>query len=200
MSPLRRTYPSLRHNSKIYVEPSLLSMYSINRMMAICRTQLYSNILYPLYKFNVCGSVHLGNICFILIHLDVQYSFFLKSLLAQHVSDVTASIVRSTTVVYSHRVLKVFGVFIPWDCYWWVVSTTPMPLYLRERPGNHCTGGWVSNRAGLDVCEKSCPHRESIPGPSSPWPVAIPTELPGPQRNMLPPHRTDCMTITTTLF
>jgi hypothetical protein len=38
----------------------------------------------------------------------------------------------------------------------------------------------VDPRAGLDVCEKSRPHRDSIPGPSSPWPVAIPTELPGP--------------------
>jgi hypothetical protein len=36
----------------------------------------------------------------------------------------------------------------------WVVSTTPRPLYLRERPGTHCTGGWVGPRAGLDVCEK----------------------------------------------
>jgi hypothetical protein len=23
----------------------------------------------------------------------------------------------------------------------WVVSTTPRPLYARERPGTHCTGG-----------------------------------------------------------
>jgi hypothetical protein len=35
-----------------------------------------------------------------------------------------------------------------------VVSTTPRPLYPRERPGTHCTGGWVGPRAGLDVCEK----------------------------------------------
>ena len=35
-------------------------------------------------------------------------------------------------------------------------------------------------RAGLDRCGKSRPHRDSIPGPSSPYPVAIPTELPGP--------------------
>jgi hypothetical protein len=27
----------------------------------------------------------------------------------------------------------------------------------RERPGTHCTGGWVGLRAGLDVCEKSRP-------------------------------------------
>jgi hypothetical protein len=39
----------------------------------------------------------------------------------------------------------------------WVVSTTPRPLYPRERPGTDCTGGWVLPRAGLDVCEKSCP-------------------------------------------
>jgi hypothetical protein len=38
-----------------------------------------------------------------------------------------------------------------------VVSTTPLPLYPRERPGTHCTGGWVGPRAGLDVCEKFAP-------------------------------------------
>ena len=37
-------------------------------------------------------------------------------------------------------------------------------------------------RAGLDRCEKSRPHRDSIPGPSSPLAVAIPTELPGPPK------------------
>ena len=36
-------------------------------------------------------------------------------------------------------------------------------------------------RAGLDRCGKSLPHRDSIPGTSSPYPVAITTELPGPQ-------------------
>jgi hypothetical protein len=49
-----------------------------------------------------------------------------------------------------------------------VVSTTPWPLYPRERPGTHCTGGLVGPRAGLDVCEKPQPHRDSIPGPSNP--------------------------------
>ena len=41
-------------------------------------------------------------------------------------------------------------------------------LYPRERPGNHCTGGWVGPRAGLERCGKSRPHRDSIPRPSSP--------------------------------
>jgi hypothetical protein len=50
----------------------------------------------------------------------------------------------------------------------WVVSTTSRPLYPRERPGTHCTGGWVGPRAGLDVSEKSRPQRDSIPGPSGP--------------------------------
>jgi hypothetical protein len=50
----------------------------------------------------------------------------------------------------------------------WVVSTTARPLYTWERPGTHCTGGSVGPRAGLDMCEKSRPHRDSIPGPSSP--------------------------------
>ena len=35
-------------------------------------------------------------------------------------------------------------------------------------------------RAYLDRCGKSCPHRDSIPGPSSLQIVAIPTKLPGP--------------------
>jgi hypothetical protein len=35
----------------------------------------------------------------------------------------------------------------------------PRPLYPRERPGTHCTAGWVGPRAGLDVCEKSRLHR-----------------------------------------
>jgi hypothetical protein len=39
----------------------------------------------------------------------------------------------------------------------WVVSVTPRPLYPREIPGTHCTGGWVGPRAGLDVCEKLAP-------------------------------------------
>jgi hypothetical protein len=47
-----------------------------------------------------------------------------------------------------------------------VVSTTPQPLYPRERPGTHCTGGWVGPRAGLDVCEKSRPHRDFFFVPS----------------------------------
>jgi hypothetical protein len=38
----------------------------------------------------------------------------------------------------------------------------------------------VGPRAGLDRCGKSRPHRYSISGPSSPWPVVISTELPGP--------------------
>ena len=32
-------------------------------------------------------------------------------------------------------------------------------------------------RGGLDGCKISRPHRDSIPGPSSKWRVAIPTEL-----------------------
>jgi hypothetical protein len=49
-----------------------------------------------------------------------------------------------------------------------VVSIMPRPLYPRMRPGTHCTGGWVGPRVGLNVCEISRPHRDSIPGPSSP--------------------------------
>jgi len=44
----------------------------------------------------------------------------------------------------------------------------PVTLYPRERPDTHCTGGWMGPMSGLDRCGKSCPHRDSIPGPSSP--------------------------------
>ena len=37
------------------------------------------------------------------------------------------------------------------------VSTTLLPLYPRERPGTHFTGGWVGPRAGLEGCRKSNP-------------------------------------------
>jgi len=40
----------------------------------------------------------------------------------------------------------------------------------------------VSTRAGLDRWGKFRLHRDSIAGPSSPQPVAIPTELLGPHR------------------
>jgi len=39
----------------------------------------------------------------------------------------------------------------------WVVNATPRPLYPRERPGTHRTGGWVGPRAVLDECGKSRP-------------------------------------------
>jgi len=43
-----------------------------------------------------------------------------------------------------------------------------------NRPDSHCAGGWVSSRAGLDGCRKSCPHWDSY----SPQQVTIPTILP----------------------
>jgi hypothetical protein len=64
----------------------------------------------------------------------------------------------------------------------WVVSVTPRPLNPQERPGTHCTGGWVGPRAGLDRRGTSRPNRDSIPGPSSPYRVAIPTE---PSRSII---------------
>ena len=39
----------------------------------------------------------------------------------------------------------------------------PAAPYPRERPGTHCTGGWVGLRAGLDRCGKSCPTRIRSP-------------------------------------
>ena len=38
---------------------------------------------------------------------------------------------------------------------WWVVNATPRPLYPRDRPGTHSTGGLVGTSFGLDGCIKS---------------------------------------------
>jgi hypothetical protein len=57
----------------------------------------------------------------------------------------------------------------------------PAPAALSlVRPGTHYMGGWVGPRAGLDGCGKYRPHQDSIPGPSSPWRVAVPAELSRP--------------------
>ena len=60
-------------------------------------------------------------------------------------------------------------------------------LYPRERPGTHCTGGWVGPGAGLDG-RKIPPHRDSIPDRPAWSSVAIPTELPGPYQLLLLIH------------
>ena len=38
----------------------------------------------------------------------------------------------------------------------------PPVLYLLERLGTHCTGGWVGPRAGLDRCGKFRHHRDFL--------------------------------------
>ena len=50
--------------------------------------------------------------------------------------------------------------------WWWVVNSTTQTLYPREnRPDIHCLeAGWAQG----PVSSKSHPHRNSIPGPSSP--------------------------------
>ena len=57
----------------------------------------------------------------------------------------------------------------------------PAALPTGKRPSTHCIGGWEGPRAGLDGCGKfRPPHRDSIPGVSSTWRVAIPTEVSRP--------------------
>jgi hypothetical protein len=53
-----------------------------------------------------------------------------------------------------------FSVSAKWE---WVVNAMPWPLYCRERPGIHCTEGWVGLRAVLDGVENLAPHRGSNP-------------------------------------
>lgn len=43
--------------------------------------------------------------------------------------------------------------------------------------GAHWEGGWLDLRASLDGCVIALPHRDSIPGTSSPQQVAIPPTL-----------------------
>jgi len=47
----------------------------------------------------------------------------------------------------------------------WVVKATLPP---GKRSGTHCMSGSVSFKTGLDGCENSCFHRDSIPRPSNP--------------------------------
>jgi hypothetical protein len=58
----------------------------------------------------------------------------------------------------------------------WLASR-PGRFYPGERPGTHCTGGWVGPGAGLDRCGKS--RATGIRSPDLPAlsVVAIPTEL-----------------------
>ena len=56
----------------------------------------------------------------------------------------------------------------------------PAALPPRKRRGTHCIGGWVGPSAVLGSGENLALHRDSIPGPSSPYRVGITTELPQP--------------------
>jgi hypothetical protein len=69
-----------------------------------------------------------------------------------------------------------------WEC---MVNAMPRLFYSRERRGTHCVGSWVGPRTGLDWCGKSRSHGFSIPGPSTLWRVAIPTELTRPTEKQL---------------
>ena len=50
----------------------------------------------------------------------------------------------------------------------WVVNATPRPLYTPGKTRYKLYRDWVGPRSGLDGCGKARPHRDSIPGPSSP--------------------------------
>jgi hypothetical protein len=72
----------------------------------------------------------------------------------------------------------------------------PAALYPRERPGTHCTGGWVVPRAGLDRWEESRPTPLPRFDPRTVQPVAsrytdyatqpILTTLLGTKMNLIP--------------
>jgi len=64
-------------------------------------------------------------------------------------------------------------------------ESAPTAPYPRERPGTHCTGGWVGLMAGLDWCGKSRPTWIRSPDRPARSSVAIPTMLPGPHSCIL---------------
>jgi hypothetical protein len=59
----------------------------------------------------------------------------------------------------------------------WVVKATRRSLYLREKPGTHCTGGWGGGETGpvWAGAENVVPHRDSIP--DSPVPGLVTDEV-----------------------
>ena len=65
-------------------------------------------------------------------------------------------------------------------------SHVPAALPPRKRLGTHCLGGWVSPKAGLDGGGNFSPHRNSIPGTSSPQRIAILIELTRPMKYYVP--------------
>ena len=74
-----------------------------------------------------------------------------------------------------------------------MVNVTPRPLYRRERPHTHFIGSWVRPMTGLDWCEKSRPHRDSIPGPSSPTKSIYGLHYPGPLSGTEPLSKSNCL-------
>jgi hypothetical protein len=64
----------------------------------------------------------------------------------------------------------------------WEVSVTPRPLFTPAKDPVLIVqeAGWAPGPVWTGA-ENLAPHRDSIPRPSSLYPVAIPTELPGPQ-------------------
>jgi hypothetical protein len=71
-----------------------------------------------------------------------------------------ASIVRSTTVVYSHRFL-VFGVFIPWDWYWcW--DTVTVARSVSESETDHAWNKHTKNKKSMAVHYSCAPDDGSM--------------------------------------
>jgi hypothetical protein len=73
----------------------------------------------------------------------------------------------------------------------WVVSTTPRPLYPRERPVTHCTGNWVGP-GPVWTCAKNLSSTE-IRSPDSSARSQSLYRLSYPVQQM---HYTDCLLIT----
>ena len=86
---------------------------------------------------------------------------------------------QATKVQRGSRGIALLSLMSALDGGWW---STPRPGRFTpgERPATYCIVGWVGHRAGLDGFGKSQPCQDSILVQSSPWRIAIPTELSRP--------------------
>ena len=134
----------------------LAHKYSRQTQQSLIILNFFNNMISKCYMFRSFRAI------FIYLFIG-RFSTFLEARQALRLS-------RGTALLFS----RIFGT--RWG---WGVSPTPRPLYPRERPGTHYTGGWV-DPGPVWTGGKSRPHWDSVPDRPARSSVAIPTELPDP--------------------
>jgi hypothetical protein len=101
----------------------------------------------PTLTRNKTGTLHVS-------HLLMSGFYFRTRQLLSYSGRLRPSVRATKAQRGSRGIPLLFSLGTGWGL---VVNATPRPLYPRESPGTHCTGGWVGPRAGLDGCRKSRP-------------------------------------------